>query len=177
MLGGFIRKEPSDSSKLHEHPEVADLFTRANWMSFFDKIQGHEKEKTEEFLISLRPQSKTHVTVSFRGLTLEPTVKLISHVTGLPLGLSWSKEERSLGQAAKKTFFLPKEHLAEDENGVRRTRFPPLCSEVSFQIMKYIRCEGMFSIIYGYHFRLLCELRHGIDLPPDKKLSIPYFLL
>lgn len=43
--------------------------------------------------------------------------------------------------------------------------------------MKYITCEGRFSIIYGYHFRLLCELMHGIDLPPAKKQSIPYFLL
>ena len=43
--------------------------------------------------------------------------------------------------------------------------------------MKYITCEGRFSIVYGYHFRLLCELRHGIDSPPVQKLSIPYFLL
>ena len=177
MPGGFIRKELSDSSKLHKHPEVVDLFTQANWISFFDKIQGHDEEITEEFLMSLRPQSKTHATVSFRGLTLELTPELISQVTGLPLGFPWRKEERSLGQVAKKTFFLPEEHPVEEKNRVRRTSLPPLLSEVSFQIMKYITCEGRFSIIYGYHFRLLCELRHGIDLPPAKKLSIPYFIL
>lgn len=43
--------------------------------------------------------------------------------------------------------------------------------------MKYITCEGRFSIIYGYHFGLLHELRYGMDLPPARKLSIPYFLL
>ena len=43
--------------------------------------------------------------------------------------------------------------------------------------MKYITFEGRFSIVYGYHFRLLCELRHGIDSPPTQKVSIPYFLL
>jgi len=26
-----------------------DLFTRANWISFFDKIQGYDEEMTEEF--------------------------------------------------------------------------------------------------------------------------------
>lgn len=31
--------------------------------------------------------------------------------------------------------------------------------------------------MYGYHFRLLTELRHHIDLPVENKLSIPYFLL
>lgn len=43
--------------------------------------------------------------------------------------------------------------------------------------MKYITCEGHFSIVYGYHFRLLIELRHKMDLPTERKLSIPYFLL
>lgn len=43
--------------------------------------------------------------------------------------------------------------------------------------MKYITCEGQFSTFYGYHFRLLSELRHGMDLPLEQKLSIPYFLL
>ena len=102
-----MRTEPLNSSKLYEKPEVVDLFTRAHWISFFDKIQGHDEEIMEEFLMSLRPQSKTHATVSFRGLTLELTPELISAVTGLPLGLPWSKEEISLGQVAKKSLFLP----------------------------------------------------------------------
>ena len=127
--------------------------------------------------MSLRPQSKTHATVSFRGLTLELTPEIINRITDLPLGLPWRKEERSLCQVSKKTFFLPAEHPVEDKNRVRRTSVPPLWSEVSYQIMKYITCEGRFSITYAYHFRLLHELRHGMDLTPAKKLSIPYFLL
>lgn len=87
MPGGFIRKEPSDPSKLREHLEVVDLFTRANWMSFCDKIQGHDNEITEKFLMSLKPESKTQATMNFRGLTLEVTPELISRVTDLPLGL------------------------------------------------------------------------------------------
>jgi len=43
--------------------------------------------------------------------------------------------------------------------------------------MKYITSEGRFSIVYDYHFRLPNELRDGMDLPPEEKLSIPYFLL
>lgn len=108
MPGGFIRKEASDSSKLHEHPEVVDLFTQANWISFFDKIHGYDEEITKEFLMSLRPHSKAHATVIFRGLTLELTPELISRIIGLPLRLPWRKEERSLGQIAKKTFFCPR---------------------------------------------------------------------
>jgi hypothetical protein len=43
--------------------------------------------------------------------------------------------------------------------------------------MKYITCEGRFSIVYSYHFQLLSEFRHRMDLPPKQKLNIPYFLL
>jgi len=118
MPGGFIRKEPSDSSKLHEHPEVVDLFTQENSISFFDKIQGYDEEITKEFLMSLRPHSKTHATFSCRGLTLELTSKLISRISGLPLGLPWRKEERSLGQIGKRTFYLPEEHPVEEKTGL-----------------------------------------------------------
>lgn len=47
MMGGFIRKEPSNSKKLWETPKVVDLFSYAHWMSFCDKLQGHDDEITE----------------------------------------------------------------------------------------------------------------------------------
>lgn len=102
MPGGFIRKEPSDSSKLHEHPEVVNLFTCANWMTFCEKIQDHDDEITEEFLMSLQPKSKTHATMNFIGLTVQLTPELISQDTGLPLGIPWRKKERALGPKANK---------------------------------------------------------------------------
>ena len=100
-----MRKEPLNSTKLHEHPEVVALFTRTNWMPFFEKIHGYDEEVTEEILLSLKPHSKTHATVSFRGLTIELTQEFINRVTGLPLELPWSKEGKPLGKIAKKSFF------------------------------------------------------------------------
>ena len=91
MLGGFIKKEPSDSRKLCEHPAVVDLFTRANWMAFCDKIQGHDDAITEEFLMSLQHKLKTLATVNFRGLALKLTPELISRVTDLPFGYPGAK--------------------------------------------------------------------------------------
>jgi len=177
MIGGFMRKEPLNSTKLHEHPEVVALFTRVNWMPLFERIHGYDEEVIEEFLMSLRPHSKTHATISFSGLTIELTPEFINRITGLPLGLPWSKEEKPLGQVAKNKFFQPDEHPVEGKNGVIRTSIPHPWGEVSYQIMKYISCEGSYSIVYGYHFRLLHELRYGMDLPASRKLSLPYFLL
>ena len=125
----------------------------------------------------MKPKSQTLATVSFRGLSLKLTPKHISQITELPMGLPWDKEERKQSRQAKKEFFPPEEEFLEDKNGVRRTSLSPPWNEVSLQIMKYITCEGRFSIVYAYHFRLLTELRHRIDLPVEKKLSIPYYLL
>ena len=82
-----------------------------------------------------------------------------------------------MSQQAKKELFPPEEEFLEDKNGVRRTSLLPPWNEVSLKIMKYITCEGRFSIVYGYHFQLLTELRHQMDLPVENKLSLPYFLL
>ena len=68
-----MRKKPLNSTKLHEHPEVVALFTRANWMPFLEKLYGYDDEVKKEFILSLKPHSKTHATVSFRGLTIELT--------------------------------------------------------------------------------------------------------
>ena len=177
MPGGFIRREPTDSSKLRENHEVVELFTRVQWIAFCDKLQGYDDEVAEEFLRALEAKSKTVATVKFRGLSLTLTPQYISQITELPMGLPWEKDERKLSQQAKKEFFPPGEEFFEDKNGVRRTSLSPPWDEVSLQILRYITCEGRFSIIYGYHFRLLTELRHHSDLPVEKKLSIPYFLL
>lgn len=82
-----MRKEPVDSNQLHEHLEVVALFTRENWMIFFDRIHGYDDEVIEEFMMALQPHSKTHATVSIMGLSLELTPDFISRITGLPHGL------------------------------------------------------------------------------------------
>jgi len=131
----------------------------------------------QEFSLSLVPHSRTHATVTLRGLSMEITPEFISRVTTLPLGLPWSKDENPIGQSAKKTFFQNNEHPIEDKNSIRRTSIPYPWDEVSYQIIKYISCEGRYSIVYGYHFILLHELRYGMDTPTPQKLNIPYFLL
>jgi hypothetical protein len=173
MTGGFMRKEPTSSFGLHEHPEVVAIFTRANWMPFFKKLQGFDEEVAQEFSLALVPRSKTHATITFRDLTMEITPEYISRVTSLALGLPWSKDEKSMGQVAKKTFFQPDEHPIEDKNGNRRTRIPYPWDEVRNQIIKYISYEGRYNIVYGYHFRLLHELRYGMALPHPKNSASP----
>lgn len=65
----------------------------------------------------------------------------------------------------------------EEKNGVRRASLPYPWNEISYHLIKYISCEGRYNVVYGYHFKLLEELRFGADPPPQHRLIIPYFLL
>ena len=78
---------------------------------------------------------------------------------------------------AKRKLFLEGEGPTEDKNGVRRDNLPYPWSELGYQIIKYISCEGRYSVVYGYHFRMLEELISGVETPVHQRLSIPYFLM
>lgn len=86
-------------------------------------------------------------------------------------------EERRQGNntLAKNKLFLEGEEPMEEENGVRREIIPYPWSEVSYHLIKYISCEGRYSVVYGYHFKLLQELIFGENTPLQNRLSIPYF--
>ena len=77
----------------------------------------------------------------------------------------------------KRKFFLEGEEPTEEKNGVRRDSLPYPWRYVGYQVIKYTSCEGTYSVVYGYHFRILEELRFGVEAPPHQRLSIPYFLL
>jgi len=146
-------------------------------MGFFEKFRGCDDEVAQEFALTLTPHTRIHATVVIRGLTIDLIPKLISRVTTLPLGVPWRKEDKGDSQVAKRKFFLEGEEPTEDKNGVRRESLPYPWSEVGYQLTKYISCEGRYSVFYGYHFRILEELRFGVETPPHQRLSIPYFLL
>jgi len=131
----------------------------------------------QEFSLSLTPHSIIHATVIVRGFTIYLTPDLISKVTTLTLGIPWRKEDKGDSQVAKIKFFLEGEEPGEDKNGVRRESLPYPWSEVGYQLIKYISFEGRYSVVYGYHFRILEELRFGVETPPHQRLRIPYFLL
>lgn len=112
-----------------------------------------------------------------KGLSVEITPKVISRITTLHLGLPWRKEDKGNNTLVKKKLFLEWEGPMEEKNGIRRGSIPYPWNELSYHLIKYITCEGRYNVVYGYHFKLLQELRFGANTPPQNRLSIPYFLL
>ena len=140
-------------------------------------MRGYDDEVAKDFALSLIPLTGTHATTVVKFLLVEITPEVIGRITTLPLGLPWRKEDNGNNQLAKKKFLLEGEEAMDDKNGVRRESLPYPWNEISYHLIKYISCEGRYSVVYGYHFRLLQELRFAAETPPQNRLSIPYFLL
>ena len=78
-------------------------------MNFFEKFKGFDDGIVHEFALSLVPHTRTHATVTIRGLSIEVNPEFIIRVTTLPLGPPWSKNEKKIGQVAKRNFFQANE--------------------------------------------------------------------
>jgi len=109
-------------------------------MHFFEKCRGFDDDIAHEFALIMVPHTRTHATITIRGLSIEITPEFISRVTTLPLGLPWSKDEKIIGQVAKRKFFQDNETPVEDKNGIGRASVPYPWDEVSYQVIKYIYC-------------------------------------
>ena len=80
MIVGFNRREPTNTVRIQQHPQVLEIFTRHNWMGFFEKIREYDDEVAEEFALSLTLHTRIHATVVIRGLIIDLTLELISKV-------------------------------------------------------------------------------------------------
>jgi len=88
------RRDPINTLRIQQHLQVLEIFTRHNWMGFFKKFKGYDDEVAQDFVLSLIPLTRIHVTIVVRGLSIELTPMLINKVTTLPLGIPWRKQDK-----------------------------------------------------------------------------------
>jgi len=124
MIGGVNRREPINNVRIHQHPHVLEIFTRHNWMGFFEKLSRYDDEVAKGFSLSLIPLTRTHAIVVVRGCSIDLTPEIITRITTLPLGVPYRKEDKGNSQTAKNKFFLEGEEAMEDKNRVRRAILP-----------------------------------------------------
>jgi len=146
-------------------------------LGFFELRIGYDDDVAQEFSMELNSQARISATTMVRELSITITPEVISRITTLPQGIPWRKEDKVASTFANKNFFLRHEELTEDKNGIRRESLPYPWNEVSYHILKYISCEGRLNIIYDYQFRPPHELIFGEEIPIDRRISVPYFLL
>ena len=121
--GGFNRREPTYTKRIHLQPPVLDIFKRHHWLGFFELLKGYDDDITYEFSMTLNYQIRVNATTMVRGLDISISPELISRVTTLPLGVQWRREEKTNNAISKNKFFTANENLIEDKNGVRRKSY------------------------------------------------------
>jgi len=87
MTVGFDRREPTNTVRIQQHPQVLEIFTRHNWMLFFEKFILYDDQVVQKFSLSFAPHNRIHATIVIRGLTIDLSPKLICRVTTPPLGI------------------------------------------------------------------------------------------
>lgn len=135
-------------------------------MGLLERMRGYDDDVPREFSLSLIPLTKTSSTIVVKGLLVEITLEVINRSTTLPLGLPWRKKDKGNNTLAKKIFFFEGEEPMEEKNRVRRERIAYPWDEFSYHLIKYISCEGRYNVVYGYHLKLLQELRFRENTPP-----------
>jgi len=44
MAGGFSKREPTNTARIHQHPPMVEIFTRHQWMGFFENMRGYDDD-------------------------------------------------------------------------------------------------------------------------------------
>lgn len=127
------------------------------WLNYFLIIDFFDEEAAGEFL---RTFSENEATVW--GLAVVVTEERIAEVTGLPT----VGENFPVGRdvvSARAEFILPTDGPLEiSKQGCKRMSLPYPYSEYAIFIIRYLTCEGRFSYLHSYHFKLLSHMRHGL---------------
>jgi len=95
MTRGFNKREPTRTTIIHRHPHVVEIFTRHQWLGFFELLTRYDDDVAREFTMSLIPLARSNATTIVRGFSLTIIPERISRITTLPLGLQWRKRGQS----------------------------------------------------------------------------------
>jgi len=94
MIGGFKKREHTNTVRIHQHPPVVDIFKRHQWKGSFERMRGNDVEVAREFTLSLIPLIRTYAIVVVKGISVVITLELISRITTLTLGYHGEKRIR-----------------------------------------------------------------------------------
>ena len=87
-------------------------------------MKGYDDDLAFEFAMALNSQTEDSATVVVRGLTIYLNLEIISRVTTLPLGIKWSREDKSTSVTTKNNFLTSNENPLKEKNGFRREILP-----------------------------------------------------
>jgi len=162
-----VRSEPLDTIEVYKYNGVVEIFTRAVWMGYFEKLQGFDESVALEFALTLQEGEAT-----VRGIKIPITTEILARVTGLEEeGEAWFERRKPFASLREEFVHGTREILIGDNKGIQRGSLEEPWRHVAFIIQKFLTYEGRFELLFGYHLRLSIHLRH------QRCVNMSYFLL
>lgn len=161
--GGLpFRNEPVNPKLIMEDLSFMEAFTKVGCMQFFQRLQGHHIQVSQDFAPNFKG---TYTKVGILHFPVSPN--RISQATRIP---------RTGEECFKAMNFNLKicDDLLKPENvginmiiGIPRTFLKGNYSKLLMVIHKYFTCEGRFHTKYLYHFKLLLHFigKQLMDIP------------
>lgn len=93
MEGGFNKRNPIDTYRIHQNPRVRYILETCKWLRFFEKLKGYDEEISLEFDTCFQCPKGHEIVIEIKGLIVYIDKYLIRKVITLPKGIKWRKED------------------------------------------------------------------------------------
>ena len=157
MGGSAIRHEPGSITLLPLFPEFYQIFQRAGWTTYFERLGEFDQQQVLEFAQNLQGNYSV-----VQGVRISITEEDIAQVSGLPvIGTCWFSRKQVI-LSAQQDFLLPDEPVELKGRGISLHSLPRPWPIVVEFIKHYLTCEGCYQVVYQHEFVLMNHLRHEI---------------
>ena len=120
MGGPNIRHEPGSMALLELFPEAYQIFQRARWITYFERLGEFDPQQVLEFAQNFQ---ENHSIV--QGVRISVTEEDIAQVLGLPVtGAHWFSRKQVILNA-QQDFLLPDEQVEIKGHGIGLHSLPP----------------------------------------------------
>jgi len=164
--GHLLRVEPSTGDLFEIFPQVAETFSKADWLNFCMSLKGYHPEIVTAFI-----QTFDGHEARVAELTVRISEDIIACAFDLPLdGERWFRKNK-VDESALKQFLKEDTPEPNWSIGIPVKYLKDDWKMMMIAVREYITCEGRYVHIYRLHMRFL------LHLTGQQTMNLPYFLI
>jgi len=160
--GNFLRKELSDITYLESHPEICQMFRDVGCYRFCEKLQGFHQGVVEAFALTF-----DGAKAKFGTIEVQVDEVIVTAVTEMPrTGERWFKST-TIKYIEFRSYLKPKHKSITLKKDIPRSNLEEKWQHLLKAIQVYITCEGRYSRVMFYHFKIMNHFtgRFPLNLP------------
>jgi hypothetical protein len=163
--GTLLRKELNDITYLEAHPEIFQMFRDAGCYRFCEKLQGFHQGVAEAFALTFDGAKAKVGTIE-----VQVDEAIVAAATKMPrTGERWFKSTTTK-DIEFRSYLKPEHKCITLKKDIPRSYLEEKWQHLLKAIQVYITCEGRYSRVMFYHFKLL---NHFTGRCP---LNLPFYL-